>query len=167
MGQFSPRRNICFGSGTKHEWVEGGEAGLQEREGQPITEESGEERKGEEREEEGLEAAWDKKKKLEGGTKIICRSVHRKCRSSVRKWQGSLFILLPPTMFNSAKRSHPRPSVGRAHLLRLTAAQKRREKDKACRARGRLWYEKALREKIPQTNKTSAYSCKGAGPCSG
>lgn len=67
MGQVGPRRNICFGSGTKHEWVEGGETGLQERKGQPITEESGEERRGEEREEEGLEAAWDKKKKKKVG----------------------------------------------------------------------------------------------------
>lgn len=49
MGQVGPRRNICFGSGTKHEWVEGRETGLQERKGQPITEESGEERRGKRR----------------------------------------------------------------------------------------------------------------------
>lgn len=49
MGQVGPRRNICFGSGTKHEWVEGGETGLQERKGQPITEESEEDRRGKRR----------------------------------------------------------------------------------------------------------------------
>lgn len=46
MGQVGPRRNICFGSGTKHEWVEGGETGLQERKGQPITEEERGRRRG-------------------------------------------------------------------------------------------------------------------------
>ncbi len=71
MGQFSPRRNICFGSGTKHEWVEGGETGLQERKGQPITDESGDERKGEER--EGKKRGWKqrgiKQKKVGRGDK--------------------------------------------------------------------------------------------------
>lgn len=70
-------------------------------------------------------------------------------------------------MFNRAKRSHPRPSVGRAHLLRLTAAQKRCEKDKACRARGRLWYERALKEKNNKQTKHQPIAVKGRGHAAG
>lgn len=57
MGQVGPRRNICFGSGTKHEWVEGGETGLQERKGQQRSQER------REKERRGKKRGWKQRKK--------------------------------------------------------------------------------------------------------